>query len=134
MVRTFPIMLGEAHFMVRTFPIMLEESRTMIRTSPSIGGNLPGRAAGWQNGSAGTIPADLYIKGDKKQMIEAQKIVADYCGRLREAVQDAELPETLTGRIAPLAEEARERELVVPVIGAFSAGKSSMINTLIGRE
>lgn len=67
-------------------------------------------------------------------MIGAQKTVADYCGRLREAVQGAELPETITGRIAPLAEEARERELVVPVIGAFSAGKSSMINTLIGRE
>jgi hypothetical protein len=64
-------------------------------------------------------------------MIEAQKKIADYCGRLEEALKPANLSSAVTGNIAPLADEARERELVVPVIGAFSAGKSSLINTLL---
>jgi GTPase SAR1 family protein len=67
-------------------------------------------------------------------MIEAQKKVVDYCGRLAEALKPANLSEAVTGNLTPLAEEARERELVVPVIGAFSAGKSSLINTLLKSE
>jgi hypothetical protein len=65
-------------------------------------------------------------------MIEAQKKVVEYCERLQETVKPANLSETVTGKIPPLKEEARGRELVVPVVGAFSSGKSSMINTLLG--
>jgi hypothetical protein len=65
-------------------------------------------------------------------MIEGQKKIIDYCGRLQETVKPANLPEIITGKIPPLTEEVRERELVVPVVGAFSSGKSSMLNTLMG--
>lgn len=65
-------------------------------------------------------------------MIDAQKKIVDYCGLLQETVKPANLPEMITGKIPPLAEEARERELVVPVVGAFSSGKSTMLNTLMG--
>jgi hypothetical protein len=65
-------------------------------------------------------------------MIEAQKKVIDYCERLGETVKSANLPEGVTGKITSLVEEAGERKLVVPVVGAFSSGKSSMINTLLG--
>ena len=61
-----------------------------------------------------------------------EKVVA-CCDRLGEKVRDAGLSADTAGKITAVAESARGRELVVPVVGAFSAGKSTLINNLLGR-
>jgi DNA-binding protein Fis len=68
----------------------------------------------------------------EKKMTNGQKRIIALCDALQEKVTETELSKTLADSIAALKDEVVERELVVPVVGAFSAGKSSMINACIG--
>jgi GTPase SAR1 family protein len=66
-------------------------------------------------------------------MLEAQqKIVEAYADVLKKA-KEASVNETICGKLAALIENAREGQLVVPIVGAFSSGKSSLINSLLGK-
>ena len=67
-------------------------------------------------------------------MIEAKEKIIHWCKILSEKVNTAGISGVTAEKIAALAEDARERQLVVPVVGAFSAGKSSMINSLLGED
>lgn len=62
-------------------------------------------------------------------MLESQKNFAIYLKKLHGLLNDYAFSFDQT-----LLEKVLETELVVPVIGAFSAGKSSLLNTLIGQN
>lgn len=64
-------------------------------------------------------------------MIKAQEKVIEFCRRLSETIKPANLSESLTKEIPALEKNAHERDLVVPVVGIFSSGKSTMINVLL---
>jgi len=65
-------------------------------------------------------------------MIEARRKVVGCCGTLTEKARDAAIAGDIVEKIAAVAGDAREKQLVVPVVGAFSAGKSTLINNLLG--
>jgi hypothetical protein len=67
-------------------------------------------------------------------MISAQKRIIDFCDKLLPLVKKAEVSKILEEKISALVEEVRNRELVVPVVGSFSAGKSTLINNCIGTK
>jgi Txe/YoeB family toxin of Txe-Axe toxin-antitoxin module len=54
------------------------------------------------------------------------------CDKLITIAREQRLPETFMQNIAGLQQEMEGRQLVVPVVGAFSAGKSTLINNCIG--
>lgn len=62
-------------------------------------------------------------------MLESQKEFATYLKKMQELLNDQEFSFDHT-----LLQKVIETELVVPVIGAFSAGKSSLLNSLIGSD
>lgn len=62
-------------------------------------------------------------------MLESQKAFATYLKKMQELLNDQEFSFDHT-----LLQRVIETELVVPVIGAFSAGKSSLLNSLIGSD
>ena len=41
--------------------------------------------------------------------------------------------DTMTARVSALAESVRSGEILIPVVGTYSAGKSTLLNTLLGR-
>jgi hypothetical protein len=65
-------------------------------------------------------------------MISGQKKVTDLCERIFAITKENGLPEELSSAISGLKDLAKEQELVVPVVGAFSAGKSTLINACLG--
>jgi GTPase SAR1 family protein len=65
-------------------------------------------------------------------MIEAREKIIGYCEALIEKVREASVSGDTAEKIAAIANSARERQLVVPIVGAFSAGKSTLINNLLG--
>ena len=67
-------------------------------------------------------------------MIEARGKVINCCEILAEKTKDADITGDTVGTITAIANNAREQQLVVPVVGAFSAGKSTLINNLLGNE
>lgn len=64
-------------------------------------------------------------------MLKTQKQYLDYLDR-QGAMLEGSLAQYATS--AALRESVQAAEMLVPVIGSFSAGKSSLINALIGRE
>lgn len=62
-------------------------------------------------------------------MLESQKEFATYLKKMQELLNGQEFSFDHT-----LLQKVIETELVVPVIGAFSAGKSSLLNSLIGSD
>ncbi|WP_265434840.1 dynamin family protein [Aeromonas salmonicida] len=62
-------------------------------------------------------------------MLESQKEFATYLKKIQELLNGQEFSFDHT-----LLQKVIETELVVPVIGAFSAGKSSLLNSLIGSD
>jgi predicted GTPase len=54
------------------------------------------------------------------------------CDKLAAIAREHGLPETFIQNSSGLGQEMEERQLVVPVVGAFSAGKSTLINNCIG--
>jgi ribosome biogenesis GTPase A len=67
-------------------------------------------------------------------MIEAQRKIIDTCSKILEKAKETSVNEIVCGKLAVLGETAREGQLVVPIIGAFSSGKSSLINSLLGKS
>lgn len=67
-------------------------------------------------------------------MIKAQEEILDVCSRLHAAAQDGELAGDKLARIEVIQQAATAQQLLVPVVGNFSAGKSTMINTLLGES
>lgn len=62
-------------------------------------------------------------------MLDSQKEFATYLKKMQGVLNDHEF--SFDQSLLP---KVMETELVVPVIGAFSAGKSSLLNTLMGKE
>ncbi|PWB34353.1 hypothetical protein DCO48_06540 [Pseudomonas sp. SDI] len=62
-------------------------------------------------------------------MLDSQKEFASYLKKMQTLLEGQEFAFDKT-----LLPKVMETELVVPVIGAFSAGKSSLLNALIGQE
>ena len=62
-------------------------------------------------------------------MLQSQKEFATYLKKMQELLNDQAF--SFDQSLLP---KVMETELVVPVIGAFSAGKSSLLNALMGNE
>lgn len=62
-------------------------------------------------------------------MLKSQKEFASYLKKLQELLNGQAISYD-----ASLLQKVMETELVVPVIGAFSAGKSTLLNALIGKD
>lgn len=62
-------------------------------------------------------------------MLKSQKEFATYLNKMQKLLHDHEFSVDQT-----LLQKVMETELVVPVIGAFSAGKSSLLNAMIGNQ
>ena len=72
-------------------------------------------------------------EGDKK-MIESQKEIVSICTKLDGIIKESEISEDLSNAVNSLSQMAKDAELLIPVIGPFSAGKSTMLNTLLGNH
>lgn len=64
----------------------------------------------------------------------ARKIFLEYVGRLCELARHNELGEQAIAAASAQETAIRDCELVIPVVGAFSSGKSTMLNTLLGQR
>jgi hypothetical protein len=67
-------------------------------------------------------------------MITAQRKVIDVCDKVSGKAKEATVSSTIVNAIDALEDTARDCQLVVPVIGAFSSGKSSLINSCLGTK
>jgi len=67
-------------------------------------------------------------------MIEARGKVVNCCETLAEKAKEAGITGNIAANITAIAENAKKQQLVVPVVGAFSAGKSTLINNLLGEK
>jgi len=65
-------------------------------------------------------------------MLRTQKSVIDISNAMMSLVKDVEPPEAIMDKLRVLIADAKDRELVIPVVGAFSAGKSTLINQFCG--
>ena len=65
-------------------------------------------------------------------MIKAQEEVLDVCSKLLDIAKEGSLASDKQQKIELMQESVAEQELLVPIVGEFSAGKSTMINTLWG--
>lgn len=64
-------------------------------------------------------------------MLNIQKTYIDYIATTKKELQSLKIS---NDEIDYLATALEDTELLIPVVGAFSSGKSSLINSLIGRE
>lgn len=67
-------------------------------------------------------------------MEKANKNLIRWCDDIMKAIKPVELDKKLTGEISELRNLIEQQELLVSVIGAFSAGKSTLINRIIGNN
>ena len=67
-------------------------------------------------------------------MIKAQEEVLDVCDKLLEIAKEGSLASDKQQKIEVMQESVSGQELLVPIVGEFSAGKSTMINTLLGNN
>ncbi len=65
-------------------------------------------------------------------MSKARKDLVDWCENVSGAIKPAELSVAATGKLPELRRSVEQQELLVPVVGAFSSGKSTLINKIIG--
>lgn len=69
-------------------------------------------------------------------MLDTQKTLLGYLNSLAQVIENVRTAELdISGepaRTQAFAQAVAERELLVPVVGAFSAGKSSLLNAIIG--
>jgi hypothetical protein len=68
-----------------------------------------------------------------KTMTEAQKKLIGFCGELENVAKEIELS-GFGNNIAKVSADVQKQEIIVPVIGVFSAGKSTLINNVIGNN
>jgi hypothetical protein len=64
-------------------------------------------------------------------MIDGQKKIIRFCEEIAEKAGAADIAD-IRERASKIADVAREQELIVPVVGLFGSGKSTLINTIIG--
>ncbi|VEJ10066.1 dynamin family protein [Actinobacillus delphinicola] len=64
--------------------------------------------------------------------MEAKQILIDYVQNIQHITQPVDIK--LPFNIDELITKIKEKELIVPVVGAFSAGKSTLINSMLGRN
>ena len=64
-------------------------------------------------------------------MLQKQHSYLEYLDKLQHAFQDSKVP---APALAVLQEDVASAELLIPVIGAFSAGKSSLLNAFLQRD
>lgn len=67
-------------------------------------------------------------------MISAQEEILDVCDKLHTYAEKAELAQEKTNSIESIQKSAAQQRLLVPIVGQFSAGKSTMINTILGES
>ena len=67
-------------------------------------------------------------------MISAQEEILEVCDKLHTYAEKAELANEKTVNIESVQRTIVQRQLLVPVVGQFSAGKSTMINTILGES
>jgi hypothetical protein len=67
-------------------------------------------------------------------MLETQKKLIGCCEELSGKIEPANLSGQITEKIASIAEEMKNRDLLLPVVGAFSSGKSSLINAILDAD
>ncbi|MDR0552007.1 MAG: dynamin family protein [Spirochaetaceae bacterium] len=67
-------------------------------------------------------------------MISTQQKLIELCGVLERIAKDCDLPETCAENAESLKNKIAARNLVVPVVGAFSAGKSTLLNACIEKQ
>ena len=65
-------------------------------------------------------------------MIPAQEEILEVCNTLHTYSKQAELAQEKVNTIEAVQKNVAVTQLLVPVIGQFSAGKSTMINTMLG--
>jgi hypothetical protein len=66
-------------------------------------------------------------------MIGGQKKVIRFCEEIAKNAGDADAAD-IQKKSLEIAGNAKEQELIVPVVGSFSAGKSTLINDIIGTD
>ena len=69
-------------------------------------------------------------------MLKNQKKYLDYLNQVEEELSNVNIDQTVINnfKIEELKNALQEVELLVPIIGAFSAGKSSLINSFLGKN
>lgn len=63
--------------------------------------------------------------------LQSQKKLVNFLDELKAQLQTIDMP---TNEIEALAEDIKTKELLIPVVGGFSAGKSTLLNTFLGAE
>lgn len=63
-------------------------------------------------------------------MLQTQQNFVDYLGQLDSLAKKARLGKDKASLIASI----KDRELLVPVVGGFSAGKSTALNAFLGED
>jgi hypothetical protein len=66
-------------------------------------------------------------------MIDGQKKVISFCEEIAKNAGDTDAAD-IQKKSLEIADNAKEQELIVPVVGGFSAGKSTLINNIIGTD
>ncbi|MGU0874452.1 dynamin family protein [Pseudomonas aeruginosa] len=64
-------------------------------------------------------------------MLKTQRVYLNYLEAVERLITETPLP---VNELGQLKEDVRRTELLIPVIGAFSAGKSSLINAFLGED
>lgn len=64
-------------------------------------------------------------------MLKAQEIYLSYLDAVKQLIVDTPLS---ADALEELSQDVQKTELLIPIIGAFSAGKSSLINSLLGED
>lgn len=65
-------------------------------------------------------------------MNKASKDLANWCERTIETIKPADISKNLVERISLMHQSVEQQELLVPVVGSFSAGKSTLLNKILG--
>lgn len=64
-------------------------------------------------------------------MLGIQKEYLDYMGEVKDRLKDVE---SLANSLDSTIDDLKFTEMLVPVVGAFSSGKSTLINSFLGDE
>lgn len=65
-------------------------------------------------------------------MNKASNDLANWCESTIETIKPADISKSLVERISLLRQSVEQQELFVPVVGSFSAGKSTLLNKILG--
>jgi hypothetical protein len=66
-------------------------------------------------------------------LTKSQTELIGFCGELGNIAKDVDLSD-MTAKLSKLSDEVKKKELLVPVVGGFSAGKSTFINSFLGKD